>query len=144
MDTGFSIRIGDDFLLDGPFEADYFGSDRSWQLKPFSARFGCGESEGVDAFAVRWDREFGSFHPPVGLITKVVRRAEKKGSSGVLVTPDWPGSVYLMLVEEKVREGTMVLRKKFSPRIECPREIISDTFRGRLKFFMNLYEFDFK
>ena len=103
-------------------------------MKPFFAMFGCGESEGVDAFAVCWDRGFRYFHPPIGLIGKDVRQADKTGSRGVLVTPDWPGSVYLMLVEEKVREGTMVLRKKFSPRIECPREIISDTFRGRLKF----------
>ena len=98
----------------------------------------------MDAFVVHWDRGFGYIHPPLEFIWKVVRRAENTGSRGVLVTPDGPGSVYLMLVEEKVREGTMVLRKKFSPRIECPREILSDTFRGRLKFFMNIYEFDFK
>ena len=61
---------------------------------------------------------------------------------GWLVTPDWPGSVYLMLVEEKVSKGTMALRKKFSPRIECPWKINSDTFRGRMKIFMNIYEFD--
>ena len=104
-------------------------------MKSFFDKFGCGESEGVDVFTVCWDRGLGYFHPPVGLIGKVVRQAEEMGSRGMLVTPDWPGSAYMMLVEEKVREGTMVLRKKFSPRIECPREIISDTFRGRLKFF---------
>ena len=37
----------------------------------------------------------------------------------------------------------VILRRKFSPRMICPREILSDTFRGRLKFFMNLYEFNF-
>ena len=59
------------------------------------------------------------------------------------MTQDWPESVFLMMVEEKVQEGTMVLRRKFSPRMICPREILSDTFRGRLKFFMNVYEFNF-
>ena len=110
-------------------------------MKLFFGKFGCGEREGVDAFAVCWDSGFRYFHPPVGLIWKVVRHAEKMGSKGVLVTPDWPGSVYLIWVAEKVREGTMVLRRRFSPRMECPREKISDTFRGRLKFtciFMNL------
>ena len=86
----------------GQFEADYFVSDRSWRLKPFFAKFGCGESEGVDAFMGCWKRGFGYFHPPVGLITKVVRRAERTGARGVLVTSDWPGSVFLLKVEEKV------------------------------------------
>ena len=56
----------------------------------------------MDAFTVCWNKGFGYFHPPVGLITKVVRRAEKTGARGVLVTPDWPGSVFLLKVEEKV------------------------------------------
>ena len=68
---------------------------------------------------------------------------EKTSVKGVLVTPDWPGIVFLMMVEEKVREGTMVQRRMFSPRMICPREMLSDTFRGRLKFFMNVYEFNF-
>ena len=97
----------------------------------------------MDAFVVCWSRGFGYFHPPVGLITKVVRRAEKTGARGVLVTPEWPGSVFLLKVEEKVQGGTLVLRRMFSPRMIFPREILSDTFRGRLKFFMNVYEFNF-
>ena len=92
----------------------------------------------MDAFAVCWNRGFGYFHPPVGLIMKVVRRAEKTSARGVLVTPDWPGSVFLLKVEENVRECTLVLRGKISPRMICPREILCDTFRGRLKFFMNV------
>ena len=77
-------------------------SDQLWQLKLFFAKFGCRESEGVDVFAVCWNKGFGYFHSPVGLITKVVRRAEKTGTRGVLVTPDWPGSVFLLKVEEKM------------------------------------------
>ena len=42
----------------GPFDADYFVSDLLWRMKLFYARFGCGESEGVDVFAMRWDRGF--------------------------------------------------------------------------------------
>ena len=95
-----------------PFEADYFASDRSWRLKLFLARFGCGESEGVDAFVVCWNRGFGYFHPPVGLIMKVVRRAENTGARGVLVTPDWPGSVFLLKVEEKVQERDCVVEEE--------------------------------
>ena len=103
-------------------------------MKWFFAKIGYRESEGVDAFVVGWDRGLGHFHPPVGLLGKVVRQVERMGARGVLVTPDWPGSVYLMLVKQKVRERDTVLRRKFSPRIECPREIMNDNFRGRLKF----------
>ena len=85
----------------------------------------------MDVFAVRWNRGFGYFNLPVGLIWKVVRQAERTGVRGVLVAPDWPQSMYLMLVEEKVREGSIVLRRMFSPRIVCLQEIVSDTFRGR-------------
>ena len=62
----------------------------------------------------------------------------------MLVTPDWPGSICLMLAEEKVKEGSIVLRRRFSPRIECAKEIVSDSFRGRLKFYMCIYKFDFQ
>ena len=77
---------------------------------------------------------FNFMMSPSSISLRSVRREEETGARGVLVTPDWPGSVFLMRVEEKVREGTMVLRRRFSPRMICPREILSDTFRGRLKF----------
>ena len=62
----------------------------------------------------------------------------------MLVTPDWPGSMYLMLVEEKVREGSIVFRRRFSPRIICPRYFVSGTFGSRPKFYMWIYKFEFK
>ena len=74
----------------------------------------------MDAFAVCWNRGFGYFHPPVGLITKVVRRAEKTGARGVLVTPDWPGSVFLLKVEEKVRERDCVVEEEVLSQNDLP------------------------
>ena len=71
-----------------PFCADYFASYRSWCMKLFYARFGCGESKGVDVFTFSWDRGFGYIYPPMGLIWKLVRQAEKTGARGLLVTPD--------------------------------------------------------
>ena len=38
----------------GPFHPVYFASNRLWRMKPFYMRFGCGESEGMDAFGVSW------------------------------------------------------------------------------------------
>ena len=48
------------------------------------------------------------FHPSVGFIWKVVRQAERTGMRGVFVASGWPGSMCLMLVEEKMEEGSIV------------------------------------
>ena len=69
VDTSDYLISNKDFSrLEGefrPFEADYFASDRLWQMKPFFAKFGCGESEGVNVFAVHWDRGSGYCSPGV-------------------------------------------------------------------------------
>ena len=57
-----------------------------------------------------------------------MRKAERERVRGVLVVPDWPGSGYLLVVEERERAGKLVLLEKFCPVLFCAREIISDTF----------------
>ena len=128
----------------GPFSADYFASDRSWRKKPFFAKFGVGESSGLDAFSVGWKNGTGYFHPPVGLVWKVVRKAERERTDGVLIVPDWPGSVLLAVLESRVKEGKIILMEKWSPFLICPREIGSDTFRGKTKFKLCVYRFNFE
>ena len=127
----------------GPFSADYFASDRSWRKKPFFAKFGVGESSGLDAFSVGWKYGTGYFHPPVGLVWKVVRKAERERADGILIAPDWPGSVLLAVLESRVKEGKIVLMEKWTPFLICPREIGSDTFRGKTKFKLCVYRFTF-
>merc|ERR1711873_348884 len=118
----------------GPFSADYFASDRSWWKKPFFAKFGECESRGLDAFSVGWQKGVGYFHPPVGLVWKVVRKAERERAEGVLIVPDWPGSGLLVVLESRVKEGKIVLMEKWRPSLICPWEIGSNTFRGMTKF----------
>ena len=43
----------------------------------------------------------------MGFIWKVVRQAEKRGMRGVLVASGWPGSMCLMLMEEKMEKGSI-------------------------------------
>ena len=127
----------------GPFSADYFAFDRSFRKKPFMAKFAAGESMGINAFSVGWERGNGYFHPPAGLVWKVVRKAEREKARGVLVTPDWPGSSFLAVVEERVKAGSIVLLEKFRPVLICPEEICSDTFRGLPKFKFCIFGFNF-
>ena len=74
---------------------------------------------------------------------RVVRKAERERAKGVLVAPDWPRSGRLAVVEERVRMKRLILAETVSLRLECPREIISDTFRGVPKFNFNVYVFNF-
>ena len=110
---------------------------------PFYARFALGESQGVDAFSVSWKKGRGFFHPPVGLLSRVVRKAERERARGVLVAPNWPGSGRLAVVEDRVRMRRLILAETVSLILECPKEIVSDTFRGRPKFDFNVYVFNF-
>ena len=112
-------------------------------MKPFYARFASGESQGVDAFGVSWKKGKGFFHSPVGLLSRVVRKAERERAKGVLVAPDWPGSSRLAVVEEKVWMKKLILVDTVSLVLECPREILSNTFRGVPKFNFNIYVFNF-
>ena len=128
----------------GPFSADYFALDRSWRKKPFFAKFGVCESRGLDAFSVDWRKGVGYFHPPVGLVWKVVRKAERETAEGVLIVPDWPGSALMAILESRVRRGDIILLESWRPMMMCPREIVSNTFRGILKFNMCIYCFNFK
>ena len=81
-------------------------------MKPYYARFASGESQGVDAFSVSWRKGRGFFHPPVGLLSRVVRKAEKEKAEGVLVAPDWPGSGRMSLGMERVRMKKLRLVEK--------------------------------
>ena len=95
-------------------------------MKPYFTRFASGESHGADAFSVSWRKGKGFFHPPEGLIYRVVRKAERERAEGLLVVPDWLGSGFMSVLEERVRMKRVRLVKTFSPVLECPREILSD------------------
>ena len=112
-------------------------------MKPYFARFVCGESQGVDAFSVSWRKGKGFFHPPIGLVSRVVRKTERERAEGLLVVSDWSGSGFMSVLEERVRMKRVRLVKTFIPVLECPREILSDQFRGVPKFDFKAYMFDF-
>ena len=102
------------------------------------------ESRGLDAFSVGWRQGIGYFHPPVGLVWRVVRKAEREKAEGVLIVPDWPGSSLLVVLERREAEGKIILKKKWRPWLTCPQEIVSNTFRGLTKFYMRIYCFNFR
>ena len=62
-----------------------------------------------------WRKGKGFFHPPVGLVSRVVRKAERERANGLLGVPDWPGSGFMSVLEERVRMKRVRLVKTFSP-----------------------------
>ena len=128
----------------GPFTADYFASERSKRMPVYFSRFGSGDARGIDAFSVDWRTGCGYYHPPVGLVWKVIRKCEREGAFGVIVVPDWPESAYLAVLSDRVRRGSVKLRERWRPCMECAPEIQSCTFRGVTKFLMSVYVFDFR
>ena len=71
---------------------DWFASDWSRRPDRFASRFWTVGSEVTDAFSQDWNEEEGFFHPPLGLLAKVMEKVEQCGARGVVVVPDWPGS----------------------------------------------------
>ena len=85
----------------------------------------------------------GYFHPPVGLVWRVVCKAERERAEGVLIVPDWPGSGLLAVLESRVKEGKIVLMEKWRPSLICLCKIGSGTFRGMTKFKICVYRLNF-
>ena len=127
----------------GPFVVDYFASSYSFRMKPFMSRYRCDEGQGADAFAADWSRGLGYFHPPVGLVPRVLRKAEEDGAEGILVVPCWEGSMMLTAVRQH-SERRVRLLERFRPFLECPSWFQNKTFSGWPKFDMLVYRMDFR
>ena len=56
-------------------------------------------SAGGDAFVQDWSEGFGYFHLPVVLVFKVFDKARGEEAQGILVVPDWPGSMMAREIE---------------------------------------------
>ena len=117
----------------GGFRADYFASDYSFRMEPFYSRYLSEKSAGSDAFSQDWSKGFGFFPPPVGLVPRVLQKAREDRAQGVLLVPDWPGSMMMLEVRQTrqlVQEGAM------RPWLECPSWFENSTFCGVPKFDM--------
>ena len=124
----------------GGFSADYFASDYSYRMRPFYSRYLSEKCAGSDAFAQDWSYGFGFFHPPVGLVPRVLEKAREDRARGILLVPDWPGSM-VMLEVRQCRQ--LELKGRLRPVFQCPDWFQNSTFRGIPKFDMMLIEMNF-
>ena len=104
----------------GPFCLDLF--------KPFCSRLLCKDMAAVDAFTVDWSSfTNGFFHPPVGLVTRVLKHAQYVKAKGVLIIPVW----------ESVDCWPVIIRLVAAQWIE------SETFIGKSDFDFVAFQFRF-
>ena len=121
------------------FMMDYFASEFSHRMVPYCGRYMSKGTERVDAFALDWSRGFGYFHPPVSEVFRVIEKAKAEKAKGILLVPDWPGSVVVAVVEaqeDKTLRWVCTRRMRF----ESPDWMESGVFRGRPEFGMRVYE----
>ena len=109
-------------------------------MRPFYSRYISEKSSGSDAFGQDWGEGFGYFHPPVGLVPRVLEKAREEGARGILLVPDWPGS--MMLLEVRLSRKLRA-RGSLRPVFECLVWFENSTFWGVPKFDMLVFEMMF-
>lgn len=148
VDTGdYKLSTADFKFLEelyGPFSVDMFASTFSYQFRPFVARIACSQAAAVDAFTLDWGTAgFLFLHPPVGVVTRVLRYAEMCGAVGLLVVPFWPGAIFMTELRDLEKKRKVGLLKKFRPELVSPEWIKSKVFHGRARFDFYVYHVNF-
>ena len=115
----------------GPFCLDLFASPFSYLFKPFCSRFLCKDAVAVDAFTIDWGSLTNSlFHPPVGLVTRVLKHAKYVKAKGVLIVPVWESADFWPVIVRLVRNEQLIELSRFRPTLLAAQWIETDTFRG--------------
>ena len=128
----------------GPFCLDLFASPSSYLFKPFCARYLCKDAVAVDAFSVDWGHlSNGFFHPPVGVVTKVLKQAQSTRAKGVLIVPVWTSADYWPVIIRLVQSSQLIELTRFRPFLLTAQWVKSETFKGTPKFDFVAYRFNF-
>ncbi|XP_072166403.1 uncharacterized protein [Diadema setosum] len=93
----------------GPHTVDRFACDYNSQCRRFNSRWGCPNSEGVDAFKQAWSDDVNWWVPPPRLAARVIDKAVQDCANGTLVVPQWKSAPFW----PKIFKGG-----KFAPFIE--------------------------
>ena len=82
----------------GPHTVDRFANPVNAQIERFNSRFWNPGTDAVDAFTCNWAEDNNWWFPPVYLIPRVVRYAQRSGASGTLIAPQWKSSPFWPLI----------------------------------------------
>ena len=89
----------------------------------------------MDAFTVDWSSlTNGFFHPPVGLITMVLKHAQYVKAKGVLIVPVWESADFWPVIAHLVRAEQLIELSRFHPFLVTVQWIESNVFKGKSDF----------
>ena len=68
----------------------------------------------MDAFTIDWGNlNYGFFHPPVGLVTRVLKHAQFVKAKGVLIVPAWESADFWPVIDRLVRNEQLLELSRF-------------------------------
>ncbi|KAA6353832.1 MAG: hypothetical protein EZS28_050640, partial [Streblomastix strix] len=63
------------------------------------------KAKGWDSVRVSWWEEFALIHPPIPIISRVIRKIIEEKAQGIMIVPNWPGQIWWTELKEiTVRE----------------------------------------
>ena len=119
----------------GPHTIDRFASYFNTQLPRFNSRFWNPGVEAVDAFTCDWKDENNWWCPPIYLIPRVLRHAQKTHAKGTLIVPQWFSAPFwpiLFASDSKVSQSvvaTHIIKKE--KVVICPGRSGGQLFSGK-------------
>ena len=88
----------------------------------------------MDTFTVDWSSlTNGFFHPPVGLVTKVLKHVQYVKSKGVLIIPVWESADFW--------PEQLIELSRFRPFLVAAQWIESNIFKGKSHFDFVAFRF---
>lgn len=88
---------------------DWFATAANKRLRRYCARRQDHKATFVDAFSVPWRDEFGLFHPPINLLSKVIARIADQNAHGIVIAPRWPSRPWFGLLMQLARAAPLQL-----------------------------------
>ena len=89
-------------------DIDLFASRLNFQLKPYVSWMPDPEACHVDAFTFDWGNYTFYAFPPFSILSRVIKKIETDGDTGILVVPDWPTQAWYsvlrrMMIAQPIR-----------------------------------------
>ena len=98
----------------------------------------------MDAFTVDWGSlTNGFFHPPVGLITRVLKHAQFVKAKCVLIIPVWESADFWPAIICLVRTEQLIELSQFRPFLVTVQWIECAVFKGKSDFDFVAFRFRF-
>ena len=85
----------------------------------------------------------GFFHPPVGLITRVLKHAQYVKAKGALIVPVWESADFWPVIVCLVRTEQLIELSRFRPYIVAAQLIESNVSKGKSDFDFVAFLFRF-